>query len=353
MEIRKEATVGGIRTIGGSLFLPSFLLFAPAAGAQAVGPADQPPTGAPGIALEGVPYPWPVRFLPLAIDGRDLRMAYMDVPPEGAGNGRSVLLLHGKNFSGEYWESTARALAAAGFRVVIPDQIGFGKSSIADIRYSFDGLAANTARLLDTLGISRAAVVGHSMGGMLAVRFARSFPDRTERLVLENPIGLEDYRFRIPPRPFEAVYQGELANTDPEKIQAFYKRYVVDWKPEYERFVRVRAGVADSGDYPRYARVSALTYLMIYEQPVRHEFGLITQPTLLVIGQSDRTVVGRGTVPEDLLKGLGDYPALGKAAARDIKRSRLIEIPNVAHIPHLESPGPFQSALLDFLTPTP
>jgi pimeloyl-ACP methyl ester carboxylesterase len=276
-------------------------------------------------------------------------MAYMDVAPTAAANGQTVLLLHGKNFSGEYWESTARFLAAAGFRVVVPDQIGFGKSSIAEIRYSFDRLAANTARLLDALGIERACVIGHSMGGMLAVRFVRNFPARSERLVLTNPIGLEDYRLRLPPVPLEAVYARELANTDPEKIRAFYRRYFVEWKSDYERFPQARARVAGSGDFPRYAMVSALTYEMVYEQPVRHEFSLIKTPTLLIIGQSDRTTIGRGLVPEEALQGLGDYPSLGKAAAADIPGSRLVELPNVGHLPHLEAPDRFRTAVLEFL----
>jgi pimeloyl-ACP methyl ester carboxylesterase len=106
-----------------------------------------------GIALEGWPYPYQVRFMPLEIHGQKLRMAFMDVPPSGAANGRTVVLLHGKNFDSSYWRGTIESLTAAGFRVVVPDQIGFNKSSKPDIEYSFDLLAANTARLLDMLDV--------------------------------------------------------------------------------------------------------------------------------------------------------------------------------------------------------
>jgi pimeloyl-ACP methyl ester carboxylesterase len=305
-----------------------------------------------GAALEEYPYPWPVQFLPLDIEGQPVRMAYMDVPPAGQPNGSAIVLLHGKNFYGGYWEETARALASRGFRVVIPDQVGFGKSSKPAIAYSFDLLAANTLKLLDHLKIDRAAVVGHSMGGMLAVRFARNYPDRTTHLVLENPIGLEDYRFKVPPRETRATYEEELRNTDPEKIRAFLKRYFVEWKPErYERFVEVRTRVTLGGEYPRWAMASALTYQMIYQQPVRHEFGLIRVPTLLVIGQSDRTTIGRGQVGEDVIKTMGQYPQLGKDAARDIPGSKLIEFDNVGHLPHLEAPERFHQELVGFLKP--
>lgn len=326
-------------------------------------------------ALEEYPYPYPVRFLPIEIEGEPSRMAYMDVPAKSPGsgdvpektsgsggaaggatadspNGRTVVLLHGKNFYASYWENAIEALTAAGYRVVVPDQIGFGKSSKPDIAYSFDLLAANTARLLEHLNIEHAAVVGHSLGGMLAVRFARTYPRMTTHLVLENPIGLEDYRFKVPPRATAEIYRQELNGGDPEKVRAFLKRYVVDWKPEiYERFVEVRSRIALSGEYPRWAKASALTYQMIYRQPVRHEFGLIEVPTLLVIGQEDRTTLGRGLVPPEVLETLGQYPQLGRAAARDIPGAKLVELDNVGHIPHLESPRRFHDALLDFLKP--
>jgi pimeloyl-ACP methyl ester carboxylesterase len=320
----------------------------PTASAQSEEPTYSVPLG---IALESYAYPHSVQFLPLEIEGQLVRMAYMDVRPVGVGNGQTIVLLHGKNFYGSYWENTVNALAAAGYRVVVPDQLGFGKSSKPQINYSFDLLAANTARLLDELKIEKVAIVGHSMGGMLAVRFARNYPERTTHLVLENPIGLEDYRFKVPPAPTEKIYQNELNDTDPAKIRAFLRRYVVEWKPEvYERFVEVRTRVTLSGEYPRWARSSALTYQMIYQQPVRHEFGLVRTPTLLVIGQEDRTTLGRGLVSEDVLKTLGQYPRLGKDAARDIRGAKLVELKNVGHIPHLEVPERFHQTLLDFLS---
>ncbi len=302
-----------------------------------------------GIGLEGVEYPYPVHFVSVPIEGQPLRMAYMDVRPAGSADGRTALLLHGKNFYGSYWAGPIAALAGAGFRVVVPDQIGFGKSSKPDIHYSFDLLARNTARLLDHLGIEKAAVVGHSMGGMLAVRLARNYPDRITHLVLENPIGLEDYRMKVPPVETSHFFRREMSQTAAD-YRKFIRRYVVRWDPAlYEPFVAARSRIMLSGEYPRWAQASALTYQMIYQQPVRHEFGLIRTPTLLVIGQADRTTLGRGLVPPEVLDTLGRYPELGRAAAKDIPGSRLVELEDVGHIPHLESPERFHTALLDFL----
>jgi pimeloyl-ACP methyl ester carboxylesterase len=348
-EMSWQANLVQALLIGAVCFSSSLTLHAQAQSASAQSEAPVY-TKALGIALESYDYPYRVEFMQVEVEGQRVRLAYMDVRPTGNANGRTVVLLHGKNFYGSYWESTIRALTSAGFRVVVPDQLGFGKSSKPEIHYSFDLLAANTAQLLDQLKVDRAAVVGHSMGGMLAVRFARNYPERTTHLVLENPIGLEDYRFKVPPQPIEKIFQNELNDTDTSKIRAFLRNYVVEWKPEvYERFVEVRSRVTLSGEYTRWARASALTYQMIYQQPVRHEFILIKTKTLLIIGQEDRTTLGRGLVSPEVLKTLGQYPRLGKEAARDIPGAQLLELNNIGHLPHLEAPEKFQQALLDFL----
>ena len=167
--------------------------------------------------LSDYAYPYLVQTLPVSDQQQRLEMAYMDVTPQNA-NGETVLLLHGKNFSGAYWKTTMEALLEQGYRVVVPDQIGFGKSSKpAHFQYSFQVLADQTRRLLDTLKVDSATVVGHSMGGMLATRFALMFPQRSDALVLVNPIGLEDWRPVVPWQSVDAWYEGELKKT-PETV---------------------------------------------------------------------------------------------------------------------------------------
>src|ERR1700731_4871183 len=105
--------------------------------------AETAPREPYGINLEGFPYPHPVNLLPLVNDGEKLRMAYMDVAPTQP-NGRVVVLLHGRNFPSSYWAPVIKTLNDAGFRVVVPDQIGFGKSSKPTAELHFDTLARKT-----------------------------------------------------------------------------------------------------------------------------------------------------------------------------------------------------------------
>ena len=302
-----------------------------------------------GIALESCVYPHPVKYLALEIEGQPVRMAYMDVSPTAA-NGQTVLLLHGKNFYGNYWEGTTRALTAAGYRVVVPDQVGFGKSSKPDVHYSFDLLAANTVKLLDALGVQQVAVVGHSTGGMLAVRFARSYPERVTRLMLEDPIGLEDYRLQIPPQSVDTLYQAELANTDPAKIRAFFARYFAH--PErvsFEGFVEVQTRVTLGAEYPLWAKASALMYEAIYQQPVRYEYRLLKPRTLLVVGAQDHTVPLRQYASPEVAATMGQFPELARTAAQEIPHGEVAVIEDCGHIPHWEQPERFHQILLDFL----
>ncbi|TKC60390.1 alpha/beta hydrolase [Pedobacter hiemivivus] len=301
------------------------------------------------ITLENVKYGYPVKYFPIAVEGQDVRMAYMDVAPTQMANGRTVMLFHGKNFGGYYWTEVIKALTSRGFRVIVPDQIGFGKSSKPFIHYSFHQMAAWNKALLDTLGIQKASVLGHSMGGMLATRFALMYPGQTEKLLLENPIGLEDYRLFVPYVNTDQQYSTELKATA-ESIKKYYQSsYFTVWKPEYEELVRIAAGVTNSADFPRWAKVAAMTYTMIYEQPVVHEFINVRVPTVLFIGKQDKTIVGKGLLSPDQQVLYGQYRFLGKQTAAKIPGAKIIEFDGCGHIPHVEIPTEFVVALLGSL----
>ena len=300
--------------------------------------------------LSTVEYPFEVYFLDVHFQHQDLKMAYMDIAPEKP-NHRNILLLHGKNFNGAYWETTIRELVKNGFRVIVPDQIGFGKSSKPlHFQYSFQQLAHMTKTLLDTLGISQTAVLGHSMGGMLATRFALMYPQTTQKLILENPIGLEDYLQMVPYQTVDKWFKDELAQ-DYEKLKQYQMTFYYDnkWKPEYDRWLNLLAGWTINNDYPLVAWNAALTTDMIYTHPVVHEFHLLKSPTLLIIGTRDRTALGKALASPEVQKTMGLYNQLGKKTQQKIPNARLVELQDIGHLPHIESFGQFIQPLLEFL----
>ncbi|WP_278349426.1 alpha/beta fold hydrolase [Stutzerimonas kunmingensis] len=305
-----------------------------------------------GPQLEGFSYPHPLKHYRFESQGKALEMAFMDVEPQGKANGRTALLLHGKNFCGATWERTIEVLSQAGYRVIAPDQVGFCSSSKPEgYQFSFAQLAHNTQALLEQEDIEQVTVIGHSMGGMLAARLALNYPQRVEQLVLVNPIGLEDWQAEgVPYASIDQLYQSEL-KTNFDSIKAYQQKFYYNgsWKPEYERWVGMLAGMYAGDGKEQVAWNQAQTSEMVFTQPVIHEFSRIRTPALLLIGGLDRTAPGANRAPEDVAKRLGNYPELGRQAAAMIPDATLVAFPDLGHSPQVEAPEEFHRALLERL----
>jgi len=306
--------------------------------------------------LMDFPYPSPVREHAFTSQGQALVMAYMDVPPTSAANGRTAVLFHGKNFCGATWEGVIAPLAEAGFRVVVPDQIGFCKSTKpATYQMSFHQLAANTRALLENLGVARPILIGHSMGGMLATRYALSFPGDTAALVLVNPIGLEDWSAKgVPGRTIDELLEAER-KTDATRIKAYQQKTYYDgrWRPEFDRWVDMLASTYRGADAESAALSQARASDMIFTQPVVHEFPRLAVPVVLLIGERDTTAIGKDRAPPEIAKKLGHYATLAREAESRIPDARLITFPELGHAPHIEEPEAFNATLLDALAGVP
>lgn len=282
-------------------------------------------------------YPFPVKFFSLRSQEQDLKMAYMDIPA-GRPSNKVIVLLHGKNFPGAYFESVILGLNQEGYRVIVPDQIGFGKSSKPqNYQYSFQTLAENTYKLLKNLNVDKFYLLGHSMGGMLASRFTLMYPEQVTKLFLVNPIGLEDWKTMTPYRSIDETYKAELASS-PEKIKKYQLDSYYDgkWKSEYDKWLEIPTGWLESPDYPRIAWNAALTSDMIFTQPVYYEYKSINAPTVLIIGDRDRTAIGKAWASEDIKRKMGNYPVISKEVSKMIPHSKLIMLKGLGHMPFIE-----------------
>lgn len=324
----------------------ALLLILPSIAASAAEPAPREPYG---IDLEGFAYPYPVQLLPLTNDGEQLRMAYMDVAPAQP-NGRVVVLLHGRNFPSSYWAPVIKTLSEAGYRVIVPDQIGFGKSSKPTGELHFDTLARNTVALLDHLQIAKADIVAHSLGGMLGVRIARAYPDRVAHLLLAAPIGLEDYRLYVPPTPTEKILENEDKLTAEGYRKQLDTNYSLKLPPDQVTpFIDARFNIKGSGEYPRWLRAFVASAQMIYREPVVHEIPLITEPTLFIMGADDHNAPGKPNAPEALRPKMGQNAELARALAAKMPDARAEVIANAGHLVFLDAPQKFNELMLAFL----
>ncbi len=316
------------------------LIAAPALQAQMEAPPAEPLAewGPISINMEEIEYPFPVDYLNLRLYGEDVRVAYMDVAPTGSPNGRTVVLLHGGSYYSLYWGPQIEALTEAGFRVIAKDRIGWGKSSKAILPYSWNLHASNTAALLDHLGVEEAAVVGHSMGGIEATRFAYLYPDRATHLVMVNPVGLTDNR---PGRGFQPASME--VNVEPD-LQAAYEsdvatdlRRYVEWKPDFLEHLRIRHGVRLSGEWPRLALARQLSGNLRGIDSMVTDWPHIGTKAMMLGGEEDGE----------------NFPDNMRRAAETLQNAELVLFPGIGHNPHEEDPELTNAELIRFLSSDP
>jgi pimeloyl-ACP methyl ester carboxylesterase len=308
------------------------------------------------------PYPWPIHYHNLTSQRLNLSMAYMDVAAHNsnssAATNKTIVLLHGKNFCGATWQDTATRLSTRGYRVIIPDQIGFCKSSKPPAyQFSLQQLASNTQSLLSSLGITHTRVLGHSMGGMLATRFALMYPSTTTHLILTNPLGLEDWKaLGVPWRSLDLLYAAELA-TNYTSIRTYQQAtyYVDTWKPAYDVWVNMLVSLyrtTTNGENTAFAWNMAQTTDAVLTQPIVAELELIASKTLLLVGTRDTTAIGKAWSPPDVQARLGRWDVLGKRAAARIAGAEIVEFADLGHSPQVQDSELYHGALVEWLDRT-
>lgn len=313
--------------------------------------ADVDDADSPDLNGSNFTYPYPVKVHRFDSQGQKLETAYMDIRPKDY-NGQNIMLLHGKNFCGATWNETIIVLSAAGYRVIVPDQIGFCKSS-KPVKYQFSlqQLALNTNGLLQHLGIQTLTVMGHSMGGMLSTRFALMYPANVTQLVLVDPIGLEDWKAKgVPYQSIDITYISEHSSNY-SSIRGYeqFTYYVGNWSTAYDVWVNMLVNIYKGPLGVQYAYDQALVTDMVLTQPIVYEFPLLQMPTLLIVGDKDTTAIGKAWSPPAVQAILGHYNVLGPQVAKTIPNCTFIHYPTLGHAPQIEEPATFHADLLGWL----
>jgi pimeloyl-ACP methyl ester carboxylesterase len=273
--------------------------------------------------------------------GNHLRVAYMDLAPTGTPNGRTVVLFHGFNFASYAFGHTMGILADAGFRVIAIDRLGFGRSSKPIMHYNFHIPARDTKRLLDHLGIERAAILGHSQGGMVAARFGMSYPETASHVVFVNQIGNSDSR---PGREWNEPSYDEASRPTPQQyyrqILAGQMRYYVQgWRPEYLQWVEAPYGLIFSPEFDRWQEVRGLLSQAMWEDPVVYDWQHISSKSLVIGGADDPLSQ--------------DFAADARRLAESLQNAQLLLYPGIGHNPQFEHSEVFHADLIEFLLSDP
>lgn len=281
-------------------------------------------------------------------------MSFMDIPPDTnvTANGQVAVMFHGKNFCGPTWIQTITNMTAHGYRVVAVEQVGFCKSSKPETyQFSLQQYALSTSSLLNALNIYNVTIIGHSMGGMLAARYAMTYPHNVTDLVLVDPMGLEDWL--AVGVPYDSLYTNWVAEnvTTWESIKAYEEAtyYANSWESSYDEWVTMVTNIYYGTQRRNYLLSQARVVDMVLTQPIVYSLDLILARTLLVIGDKDNTAVGKTWSPPDVAAKLGNYSVLGPAAAAKIPNCTLVQFPELGHAPFLEDPVGFHAALFGWL----
>lgn len=278
----------------------------------------------------------------------------MDVSPLNGTTKGVVTLLHGKFFCGATWNQTIVTLLNYGYRVIVPDQIGFCKSTKpVGYQFTLSQLALNTNGLLRSLNVTSATIMGHSMGGMLSVRYSLMFQSQVNRLVMVDPLGLENwFQKGVPYQAIDVSYTTELATTF-TSIQTYENTtyYSGQWNATYNIWVQMLLDVYTGSEGALFAYNQAQTTDMIFTQPIVQELGNLSfVQSLLLIGNNDNTAIGKAWAPAAIKPLLGQYEVLGQQAHAAIgSNNTLVEFPGLGHAPHIEDPATFFAALLAWL----
>jgi len=261
-----------------------------------------------------------------------------------AGNGPVLLLIHGIAGSSATWDDVLPWLAER-YCVVAPDLLGHGGSAKPRGDYSLGAYASGVRDLLGALGHERASVVGHSLGGGVAMQFAYQFPERCERLVLVSSGGLGR---EVHPILRAAALPG--AEWVLPLLCAAGVRKAVDGMA---RFLG-RAGVRAAPDLEEMWR----GFCSLADADARQAFVHTVRTIIDVGGQrvsaADRLYLA-AEVPVMLVWGEQDSMipvAHARPAHEVIPGSRLAIFPGAGHFPHRDDPRRFVEVLLDFMQST-
>jgi pimeloyl-ACP methyl ester carboxylesterase len=261
-----------------------------------------------------------------------------------AGSGPPIVLIHGMVNSSRHWEQVALRLAP-GYRVVAPDLIGHGDSATPRGDYSMGAHAAFIRDVLAVLGIERATIVGHSLGGGVAMQFFYQFPQYVERLVLVSSGGLGR---EVSPLLRSAAVPGVsgllAAGSHPKVLGALWRAGERLRESGVNTGVYLQAIARALRPLERHDARSAFVHTLRSVIDMRGQrvsatdrlYLLDDMPTLIVWGERDRTIP----------------LAHGRLTHEAVPHSGFVTLPRAAHFPHLEDPDGLAAALLEFIAST-
>lgn len=312
---------------------------------------------APPLEFEDVRYestdqrPWPLKEISLpklAVRhglGKEPGLSYVELGPEGGASKGTVVLIHGLGSSLKFWRYQLDALAARGYRVLAADMLGYGKSEKpAGFPYTTEAMAEVLEEWLEAAGAPDPILVGHSMGGQIALSYAISRPEGARALVLTAPAGFE-YFSRREVAWFKANFSKALVKGATEEgiWDSVRKNNFNRWRPELTWLIEDRVRLAKARDFDAYAYAQVKSvHGLANDGFVRDNLEAIRVPVLIVHGDADRLI------PNPFLHG-GETRDIMEYGHQKIRGSRLVTLEACGHMVQMDCVDEYNREVVAFI----
>lgn len=288
----------------------------------------------PGKEFSEIDYRFPVKTVAV----RNIHVAYID---QGTGN-ETLILIHGLGTNAKGWIKNIPALAEK-FRVIALDLPGYGRSDKGYYDYSMSFYAQVITEFMDALRIENATLVGHSMGGQIAMTAALEYPERVRRLVLISPAGFERFTEGEGDWMRNAMKVDFIKDTPIRNIDINLKTNFYNYPKEAEFMITDRIQIRSAKDFEKYCYAVSRNVAGMLDGPVYERLPDIKQPTLIMFGVND------GLIPNPYLHGgrTSDVAQIGKERIPD---SQLLMIPDCGHFVQFEKAEQTNEAIIRFVS---
>ncbi len=290
-----------------------------------------------GVAFSALQYPMPTRQLAVGT----ATIAVHDSGAPADADARTLVLIHGLGSSMPAWKENLAALSAR-HRVVAIDLPGYGKSSKGNYDYSMAFFAKAVRGVVRELGLSHVVLVGHSMGGQIAMTYALEYPQDVDALVLSSPAGLERFADGEAHWLAGATTPEFTCKADAEAVWLRHTQNFHRVPKSAEFMVRDRLAVVGGPDFEAYCNAVSRSVAGMLDGPVVDRLRDLELPTLVVFGEYDNLI------PNPLLHG-GSTERLAKKAVETMRDGQLVMLERAGHFAQFEAADAWNSAVLRFL----
>lgn len=278
----------------------------------------------------------------VTVDGVDI--AYIDSGTES--DEPPLVFIHGLSSYMGFWEYQVAHYAPTR-RVLALDLPGYGASERPDVPYTPPWYADLVDSWLDQLGVESATIVGHSMGGQIALHMALRHPERIDRLVLAAPAGFERFRPGATRWMKDYWHEERAMHATEDELRGTFTRVVFNRPDEgVERLLQERVRMQQHASFRGTSVAVSRGIAGMLDHPVRDRLSQITTPTLVVFGTDDRLI------PNPIFTG-GRTRAVAREGSALMPEAELVMLQGAGHTVHHDDPAGFNEVLLEFLGTAP